>query len=270
MNLAEDDLINSNSKAQRAQIRRNSLYSNYYTWNLGNYMVKWGDDVRQEQFAMQMIYEFKSIFEKKKLKLRLTPYEIIPIGPEACLVEMVEEAISLDGLKKNLQKKYKKKVSLFEFFGSYYKSVKARKKARTNFCYSLAAYSLLCYFLQLKDRHNGNILLHRDGRIVHIDFGFLFTTSPGGSIEKSVPFKLVSEYVAVMGDKLREFEIEFKRGFEAVCEHRERILSLFRMMAVTAGKPVECMENTLLAYRELEARLNPPRDHKERRKLINL
>ena len=88
---------------------------------------------------------------------------------------------------------------------------KKLNKARRNFTYSLSAYSLLCYFLQLKDRHNGNILLHRDGRIVHIDFGFLFTTSPGGSIEKKVPFKLTSEYVAVMGDKAKRFVTQFRK-----------------------------------------------------------
>jgi phosphatidylinositol 4-kinase len=52
-------------------------------------MVKWGDDSRQESFAMQLVNEFNVIFRKKKLKLRLTPYEILPIGPEACLVEMI-------------------------------------------------------------------------------------------------------------------------------------------------------------------------------------
>lgn len=63
-------------------------------------MVKSGDDVRQEQFAMQLIFEFNNIFAKKKLKLKLTPYEIIPIGPEGCLVEMVKDATSIDSLKK--------------------------------------------------------------------------------------------------------------------------------------------------------------------------
>jgi phosphatidylinositol 4-kinase len=207
----QEDIFSDSSYAQRRRIRRQSIYSIYNTWGLANYMIKWGDDVRQEQFAMQLIYEFNAIFRKKNLKLRLTPYEIIPIGPEACLVEMVTDALSMDGLKKKLQKKYNKKVSLFEFFGTYYRGENRLKKARKNFCYSLAAYSLLCYFLQLKDRHNGNILLHRDGRIVHIDFGFLFTTSPGGAIEKKVPFKLTSEYVAVMGDKAKFFVSQFKK-----------------------------------------------------------
>jgi len=55
--------------------------------------------------------------------------------------------------------------------------------------------------LQIKDRHNGNILLHRDGSIIHIDFGFFLSNAPGKGVELEgkLPFKFLSQYVEVMG-----------------------------------------------------------------------
>jgi len=73
--------------------------------------------------------------------------------------------------------------------------------------------------LQVKDRHNGNILLHKHGYIVHIDFGFFLSNAPGKGLEfeRNVPFKLLSEYVGVLGgvDSMlfREFRKLFFKGF---------------------------------------------------------
>ncbi len=75
---------------------------------------------------------------------------------------------------------------------------------------------MACYVLGIKDRHNGNLLLTRDGALVHIDFGFVLGRAPGGvaSLEASVPFKLTREMVDVLGgadDPL------FKHDFVSMC-----------------------------------------------------
>ena len=58
----------------------------------------------------------------------------------------------------------------------------------------------MSYILQIKDRHNANLLIDKDGHIVHIDFGFLLSNAPGKGIRfESAPFKLTNEFVEILG-----------------------------------------------------------------------
>lgn len=144
-------------------------------------MVKTSDNLKQEQFALQLIYQFDYIFKLENLPLILTPYEVLSMGPDCGIIEMVKDSITLDKLKKQLKSDFGRPFSLKEFFEVYYSENLA--EAKDIFMRSLAAYSLVMYFLQAKDRHNGNILLHRTGKIFHIDFGFFLSNLPGKGVE---------------------------------------------------------------------------------------
>ena len=109
------------------------------------------------------------------------------------------------------------------------------QKAVENYCNSLAGASLVCFVLQIKDRHNGNILIDLAGHIMHIDFGFLLTNSPGGNIGfEAAPFKLTAEFIAVLGGPRSSLFATFRklcvRAFLAVRKYRERIILLVQMM----------------------------------------
>lgn len=95
----------------------------------------------------------------------------------------------------------------------------------------------MTYLLQIKDRHNGNILLEKKtGKIFHIDFGFLLSNAPGGKFEfeKPIPFKLLGDYMSVLGGErsflFKNFKKYFFKGFKAARKHKDKILILTKMM----------------------------------------
>jgi len=147
------------------------------------------------------------------------------------------------------------------FFAKFPPSGPDCAPAQRRFTESLAAYSLLTYLLQVRDRHNGNILLADDGRLAHIDFGFMLTTSPGGVNFESAPFKLTREMLEVMGSDSEGrpsecfdyFKVLCIRGFLAARKHHERLVPLVRIMA-RSGLP--CLRVGERAVRQMEGRLH--------------
>lgn len=159
------------------------MYSNWKTWDLECVMVKGGDDVRQELLAGQLLQEFQLIFQKAKLNLWLRPFQVVVTSSDSGLIEYVKNTVSIDYLKKKFHHKLLHVIFREAFEDDLF-------SAKKNFIESLAAYSLVCYFLQVKDRHNGNLLLDDEGHIIHIDFGFMFSNSPGNISFETSPFKL--------------------------------------------------------------------------------
>ena len=203
-------VFGENPQEQEDRIRSRSPYRDLKTWSLLRLIVKSGDDLRQEQLAMQLITQFQEIFHQADLPLFLRPYDIVATGVGCGLIECVD-AMSIDSIKKSAPSEAH---TLDQFFRLHFGPVRTKRyrTAQRNFVRSLAGYSLLCFILQIKDRHNGNILLDREGRLVHIDFGFMISNSPGGDFKfERAPFKLTEEYVGVMdGVRSNHFQ-EFRK-----------------------------------------------------------
>ena len=126
-----------------------------------------------------------------------------------------------------------------------------KKTALKNFTRSLAGYCLVCYFLQIKDRHNGNILLDMFGNLVHIDFGFMLSNSPGKGIQfERAPFKLTSDIVEVLGGVNSKYFEMFRKllwkGFYACVKHSEKIIILVEMMFCGNGNTMPCFERGII------------------------
>ena len=260
-----EDIIKS-FKQQAERIRKSSPYGTLKTWALIHVIVKSGDDLRQEQLAMQMISFFLQTFKEKHLKLWLYAYDIIATGLNCGILECVPDAISLDALKKATERK-----TLLEHFITQYGGEDSRyfKKARKEFMKSLAGYSLLCYFLQIKDRHNGNILLDRLGHLIHIDFGFMLSNSPGGNMNfEKAPFKLTDEFEMLMGGRRSALFIKFRslcvKGYIALKEKSEQICLMVEMLKIGSGVSLGCFSGGDQATKGLKDRLVPRERMSER------
>lgn len=199
-------------------------------------IFKAGDDIRQDVLALQVIELCKRIFQSVGLDLYLFPYRVIATAPGSGIIEVVPNAESRDRLGKKVEGK-----SLFEYFVQKHGPPDSVgfQRARRNFMSSMAAYSVISFVLQVKDRHNGNLLVDDEGHIVHIDFGFLFDISPGGNLrfERS-HFKLSTEMIELMGGRpdstqFKWFMSQTVRGFLALREHSEAIITLVTLMMDT-------------------------------------
>ena len=242
-------------------LKNKSLFGKLNTYKIFRCIIKTNEDLRQEQFATQLINEFYQIFKLENTGCWLNTYEIISTGKNCGLVEMVNNSLSLDQLKQKTNH-----ISLKDFYINYYGKGNVDsliyKKAMNNFVSSLAGYSLVCYFLQIKDRHNGNILIDNEGHIIHIDFGFLLSNAPGKGLKfEKAPFKLSKDMVECLGGVKGKYFMEFskllKKGFLAVHKHRHKIVILVEMMWCGHGKQLECFEMGQETIDALKSRLNP-------------
>lgn len=232
---------------RKARIQRESPMGHLPGWNLFSVIVKTNDDLRQEVFTMQLIHKLQSIFEFEAPHLWLRTYRIVATGANIGLLETITDACSLDHLKKTYPG-----ATLVQYFSNVYGAPSSPdfRAAQRRFIESMAAYSLVSYVLLLKDRHNGNILLNAEGRVIHIDFGFILGIAPGGLFSlEDAPFKLTKEMVDVMGGLASPGYKYFRRclydGLLVLQKYQSEIVALLQ----TTGQhsPFPCFQGTKLA-----------------------
>lgn len=229
-------------------------------------LIKWqsaifkvGDDCRQDVLALQLISVFRTIWANAGLDLYVFPYRVTATAPGCGVIDVLPNSVSRDMLGREAVN------GLYEYYITKFgpeNSVEFQQ-ARNNLIKSLAAYSIISYLLQFKDRHNGNIMYDDEGHILHIDFGFCFDIVPGGVKFEAVPFKLTHEMIMVLGGKadtqaFKWFEELCIKGYLACRPYMETIVRCVQPM-LESGLP--CFKETTI--KKLRLRFVPSKSEKD-------
>uniref|UniRef100_A0A0G4H3A0 1-phosphatidylinositol 4-kinase n=1 Tax=Chromera velia CCMP2878 TaxID=1169474 RepID=A0A0G4H3A0_9ALVE len=213
----------------KQRVRERSPFGHLKGWRLVSVIVKTGAELRQELFAAQLLNWFQKVWRRSRRteKLWLKPFHVLATDVEAGLIETIPNAVAIDSIKK-----LSPGETLLDFYKKTFRGT--LKSAQQAFVNSMAAYSIICYMLNIRDRHNANILIDSEGHVIHVDFGFMFTNSPGNIPFEPSLFKLTNELVEVMGGPgsslFNKFRERIVRGFMEARRESQELLGIVEMM----------------------------------------
>jgi len=141
------------------------------------YLLKFGDDLRQDQLMLQLMSLMAFAWREKlgaadAALLHLAMFKVLAVTPNSGYVKCVPDAVQLSmalhqsrgSLDAWLERNRPADLSFDEVFD--------------NFCGSVAASCVVTYVLGIGDRHLENIMITPRGFFFHIDFSFVLGDDP--------------------------------------------------------------------------------------------
>ncbi|KAH0785222.1 Phosphatidylinositol 3- and 4-kinase family protein [Histomonas meleagridis] len=197
-------------------------------------IFKIGDDMRQDQLIIQLFRVMDTIFKNASLDLLITPYATLAFSASFGCCEFVENSKAIRDIKDS--ETGPKTIRGFLEEESNCCNFTIQEKIE-RFTKSLAAYCVMTYVLKIGDRHDNNILVTRDGRLLHIDYGYIL-----GDVTKpfTPPLKLSQEMVDVIGpDGLDQICNWAGPAFNSLRKRARLILVLIELMFTA---PLNCFK----------------------------
>ena len=209
-------------------------------------ILKTGDDVRQDQLILQTICIMDGILKRYGVDMRLTPYRALAVSKTAGFVQKVPDcermSVILSKYSGSIINFLKEQPPPTRDVGSSGEKEKGGRREMANkyginaevyynFVYSCAGYCVITYILGIGDRHLDNILIQRNGKLFHIDFGFILGADPK---LMPPPMRIVQPMIDAMGGVRGEEWATFLdlcvEMFNRLRKHADFFVSLFALM----------------------------------------
>eukprot|EP01114_Cavostelium_apophysatum_P016118 TRINITY_DN4532_c0_g2_i2.p1 TRINITY_DN4532_c0_g2~~TRINITY_DN4532_c0_g2_i2.p1 ORF type:complete len:1434 (+),score=438.70 TRINITY_DN4532_c0_g2_i2:87-4388(+) len=238
-------------------------------------MFKCGDDLRQDMLTLQMIRFMDKLWQKEGLNLELNPYGCIATGNDEGMIEVVLNSNTVANITRNAGGATAafRADPIANWIRSNNPKDDQYAKAVDNFILSCAGYCVATYVLGVGDRHNDNVMLTRDGKLFHIDFGHFLGNykKKFGMKRERAPFVFTPDFAFVMGGRDSKDFMKFVdiccRAYNILRKHANVFINLFAMMLSTGIPELTSVED--ISYLR-EAFSLDATDEKAREKFKNL
>ena len=150
-----------------------------------NVLVKF-EDVRKDKVTM-IISKFLQSFCPDIMDIET--YNVFPIDDGCGWIEMVEKSNTLYDIK------YKYNTSLQNYIMDRNPDITV-SQLKNKFIKTCVSSCVLCYVLGVGDRHLENILVTKDGRLLHIDFSYILGDDPKNL---QVEMKITEDMLMMLG-----------------------------------------------------------------------
>ncbi|XP_059309314.1 phosphatidylinositol 3-kinase, root isoform isoform X2 [Lycium ferocissimum] len=178
--------------------------------------------------VVQMVSLMDRLLKLENLDLHLTPYRVLATGHDEGMLEFIPS--------KPLAQIISEHRSIVSYLQKFHPDENGpfgiTSTCLETFIKSCAGYSVITYILGIGDRHLDNLLLRDDGRLFHVDFGFILGRDPKPF---PPPMKLCKEMVEAMGGAESQYYTRFKsyccEAYNILRKSSHLILNLFHLMA---------------------------------------
>ncbi|OQR92302.1 phosphatidylinositol kinase (PIK-D) [Thraustotheca clavata] len=181
------------------------------------------DDLRKDSAVQNIIRVMYWILkqETQQFNSSLVTYRVTPTSSYDGLIEIVENAHTLYSI-------IREHGNIMHFL-HHYNGHRTLSDISTSFRESLAAYTVITFLLGVGDRHAENVMLTNDGKLFHIDYGFILGKDPK---PLQPPMRLDSYMMEALGGPLQveAFKAQCVIAFNCLRRHVSLFLIMLRLV----------------------------------------
>jgi len=185
------------------------------------------EEVRKDQIIMN-IFKLADLILKKEedLDLGIITYPVLPISKTSGLIDIVDNCDTIYSIQEEL------KSTILNYILENNGDMKVRE-IREKFTKSTAAFCVLTYLFGIGDRHLDNIMVTKDGKLFHIDYGYILGNDP---VVRNPGIRITQSMIETMGGELSDNYKFFKKLCTRIYNCLRRNIDIFINMLLVLPK----------------------------------